>query len=136
MKKICLSTVLCDLYGKDNYKDHIEIGREYWGFFPVSDNIKYSGWYKIKITYIRSNCVFYIFSDHPEIPEDFCGINSFLMSRIEFAELDPEKDLKLDNVEMMKKVYYFDDTRTIVHNWPEDKEMDISIEEKYLCLFL
>ena len=33
-------------------------------------------------------------------------------------------------------VYYFDDTRTIVHNWPEDKEMNISIEEKYLCLFL
>ena len=129
---MCLSTVLYDLYGEDNYQDHIEIGREYWCLFPASDIIKYSGWYKIKITYIRSNCVFYVFSDHPEISEQFCGINSFLISSLEFAELDPEKDLKLDNVEIMKKVYYFDDTRTIVHNWPEDKEMDMSTEEKYL----
>ena len=131
IKKHCLSTVLSDLYGMKKYQEHLEVNREYWWLFPASDVIKYSGWYKIRITYIRSNCMFYIFPDYPEIPEQFCGVNSLLASKLIFAELDPEKDLKdlIYDRETSKIRYYFDDEHTIVHNWPNEKEIEVNDDE-------
>ena len=78
-KKIRLSTQLSDLYGRDGYQSHIEEGKEYWGFFSRDSEIS-EGWYKIKITYIRSGCMFYIFSDSPEVEERFCPLSCFFTS--------------------------------------------------------
>ena len=134
IKKTCFSTQLSELYGRDTYQSHIEVGREYWWYFDSYSNIgkKYgSNWYKIKITYIRSECMFYIFSDYPDIKEDFCSINSFLASTLEFAEIDPIKDLgdTFGNIEIAKIKYCFDTSHTIVKNWPNEREIEIDDDE-------
>ena len=118
LKKITLSTKLYDLYGKDEYHLHIEIDREYWYYFTTESNIakKYgSGWYKIKVTYIRSGCLFYIFPDYKDIDEDFCPLKCFMTSQFEFAEINPKKDLDIKNDSF--SLYRFDDTRTVVIDW-------------------
>lgn len=129
-KKICFSTQLSDLYGQDNYQSHIEEGREYWYYFPRTDELR-EGWYKIKVTYIRSGCLFYIFSDYPEIKERFCPINCFMASAFIFAEIDPLKDMgnKLEDIESSKKLYRFDDEHTIVKNWPNEEIVEVDDEE-------
>ena len=136
IKKTCFSTQLSELYGKDNYQSHIEVGREYWWYFDSYSDIykKYGpGWYKIKVTYIRSGCMFYIFSNYPDIKEDFCPINCFLASSLVFAEIDPIKDLgdTLGNIEAAKIMYCFNTDHTIVKNWPNEKETEIDEYEIY-----
>lgn len=129
LKKITLSTKLYDLYGKDEYHLHIEVDREYWYYFTTESNIakKYgSGWYKIKITYIRSGCLFYIFSDHKDVAEQFCPINCFMSSQFELAEINPIEDLKgIINLIKDTTLYRFDDTRTIVKNWDNTEYVDV-----------
>ena len=118
LKKITLSTKLYDLYGKDEYHLHIEVDREYWYYFTTESNIakKYgSGWYKIKVTYIRSGCMFYIFSDYEDIDEDFCPLKCFMTSQFEFAEINPKKDLDIKDDSF--SLYRFNDTRTVVIDW-------------------
>ena len=118
LKKTTLSTKLYDLYGKDEYHLHIEVDREYWYYFTTESNIakKYgSGWYKIKVTYIRSGCMFYIFSDYEDIDEDFCPLKCFMTSQFEFAEINPKKDLDIEGNSFL--LYRFDDTRTVVIDW-------------------
>lgn len=118
LKKTTLSTKLYDLYGKDEYHLHIEVDREYWYYFTTESNIakKYgSGWYKIKITYIRSGCMFYIFSDYEDMDEEFCPLRCFMTSQFEFAEINPKKDLGIEG--NLFCVYRFDDTRTVVIDW-------------------
>lgn len=127
-KKVCFSTQLSDLYGKDNYQSHIEEGREYWYYFPRTDELK-EGWYKIKVTYIRSGCLFYIFSDYPEIKESFCPINCFMASAFIFAEIDPTKDLANFGDDIDKKLYCFNTDHTIVKNWPNEREIEIEEEQ-------
>lgn len=143
IKKTCISTIISDLYGKDNYQSHIEVGKEYWYFFYGDDNIfkktqKY--WNKIKITYVRSGCLFYVFPDEPDIPEEFCPVSCFMTSRFILAELDPIKDLKNNeywkdiDTEAAKIKYCFDDEHTIVKNWPNEKEIEVDeneIKEKF-----
>jgi len=130
IKKGKLSTKLIDLYGKDNYQSHIEVGREYWYYFAKNTQAykltnKY--WNKIKITYIRSGCLFYILSDVPEFKEEFCPINCFMTSTFVFAELDPIKDLgdKLEDIEAAKLSYCFDDEHTVIKNWPNEREVEV-----------
>ena len=127
-KNVCFSTQLSDLYGEDNYQSHIEEGREYWYYFPRTDELR-EGWYKIKVTYIRSGCLFYIFSDYPEIKERFCPINCFMASAFVFAEIDPTKDLANFGDDIDKKLYCFNDDHTIVKNWPNEKEIEIEEEQ-------
>lgn len=118
LKKTTLSTKLYDLYDKDEYHLHIEVDREYWYYFTTESNIakKYgSGWYKIKVTYIRSGCMFYIFSDYEDMDEEFCPLKCFMTSQFEFAEINPKKDLDIEGD--LFRVYRFDDTRTIVIDW-------------------
>lgn len=118
LKKITLSTKLYDLYGKDEYHLHIEVDREYWYYFTTESNIakKYgSGWYKIKVTYIRSGCLFYIFPDYKDIDEDFCPLKCFMTSQFELAEINPKKDLDIKDDSF--SLYRFDDTRTVVIDW-------------------
>ena len=118
LKKITLSTKLYDLYGKDEYHLHIEVDREYWYYFTTESNIakKYgSEWYKIKVTYIRSGCLFYIFSDYEDIDEEFCPLRCFMTSQFEFAEINPKKDLDIKDDSF--SLYRFDDTRTVVIDW-------------------
>ena len=135
IKKMQLSTRLSDLYGKDNYYSHIQVGREYWWYFCSSDsNIckKHgTGWYKIKITYIRSGCMFYIFSDYNDIEEEFCPIKCFFSSTLIYAEIDPSKDLDgiFQNIEISKLRYCFDTEHTIVKNWPNEREIDVDENE-------
>lgn len=140
IKKTCISTIISDLYGKDNYQSHIEVGKEYWYFFYGDDNIskktqKY--WNKIKITYVRSGCLFYVFPDEPDIPEEFCPVSCFMTSRFILAELDPIKDLKNKqywkdiNTEAAKIQYCFDDEHTIVKNWTNEKEIEFDEQEIY-----
>ncbi len=131
LKKTQFSTMLSKLFGENNYQKHLEVGREYWWYFASQDSdivSKYgNGWYKIKITYIRSGCLFYIFSDYPDIKENFCPVNCVMAATFELAELDPIKDLGelLGDVETAKYKYCFDDKRTIVKNWPNEKEIEI-----------
>lgn len=128
LKKTCFSTCLSDLYGRDGYQSHIEINREYWYYFSRTENLS-EGWYKIKVTYIRSGCVFYILSDHPEIAENFFPINCFMASSLIFAEIDPIKDLgdKLGDIEVSKKTCCFDKEHTVVKNWPNEREIDSNV---------
>lgn len=127
IKRTTFSTILYELY-KDDYKSHIEIDREYWYYFVTGNEIadKYgSGYYKIKITYIRSGCLFYVFSDHEDIAERFCPIDCFMTSRFEFAEINPIEDLKDMITFKDNTLYRFDDTRTIVKNWDNAEYADV-----------
>ena len=124
LKKICISTKLSDLYGSDDYQSHIELNREYWYYFSRDSEIS-EGWYKIRITYIRSGCAFYVFSDLPEIPERYFPISCFMASILIFAEFDPTIDLENFGTDEDKKIYCFDTERTIIKNWPLEKEIDI-----------
>ena len=138
IKKNCFSTMISDLYGMDNYESHIKVGNEYWYFFAENTEAykaTHKYWNKIRITYIRSGCLFYILPDDPEVKEDFCPINCFMTSQFVLAELDPIKDLKglLDNIdtEAAKLEYCFDDKHTIIKNWPNEKEVEIDDKELY-----
>lgn len=141
IKRTTFSTILYDLY-KDDYQSHIEVNREYWYYFVTGNEIadKYgSGYYKIKITYIRSGCLFYVFSDHEDIAERFCPIDCFMTSRFEFAEINPTEDLKDIITFKDNALYRFDDTRTIVKNWDNTKYVDVDerkLESEILFLQL
>jgi len=129
--------MLSELYGRDKYQSHIKVGDEYWYFFTGNSEVyKTTGehWHKIKITYIRSGCLFYILPEHPEVKEDYCPICCFMTSRFILAELSPTKDLKelftdIDT-ESAKYRYCFDDEFTVVKDWPNEKE--IEVDEKDL----
>ena len=129
-KKICFSTRLSDLYGRDGYQSHIAEGREYWYYFSREDGLQ-EGWYKIVVTYIRSGCMFYRIVEHPEIEERFCPVSCFMASLLVPAELDPVKDLsgKLDDSELTKKMYRFDDERTVIRNWPNEETVEIDDDD-------
>ena len=136
IKRTTFSTILYELY-KDDYKSHIEVNREYWYYFVNGNEIadKYgSGFYKIKITYIRSGCLFYVFSDYKDIAERFCPIDCFMTSRFEFAEINPIEDLKdiIDLIESNQLLYRFNDTRTIVKNWNNAEYADVNLEKTEL----
>ena len=135
IKKKCFSTMLKDLYGYD-YQSHIEVGREYWYYFDSNTDIfKETGncWNKLRVTYIRSGCVFYDFPDAPNVPEEFCALNCIMTSQFVLAEIDPTVDLADNmycaNITITKLTYYFDDEHTLVHNWPNEREIEISEEE-------
>jgi hypothetical protein len=133
IKRTTLSTQLKDLYGDDGYQSHIEVGREYWWYFSNNSDIgeKHGpGWYKIKVTYIRSKCLFYVFSDYSDMEESFCPVNCFMAASFVFADFDPVKDLgdKLINVEVAKLTMRFDDERTIIKNWP-NTELYMEVED-------
>lgn len=137
IKKNCFSTKISDLYGDDNYKSYIKVDNEYWYFFDSNTKVykaTQKHWNKIKITYIRSGCLFYVLPDAPEVNEEFCPINCFMTSQFVLAELDPIKDLKdlLGDIdtEAAKIKYCFDDEHTIIKNWPNERETEIS--EDYL----
>ena len=132
-KKICLSTQLSDLYGRDGYRSHIEEGREYWGFFSRDSEID-EGWYKIKITYIRSGCMFYMFSNYPEVKERFCPLGCFFTSVLVPTDIDPVKDLDNFGNDIDKKVYCFDTEHTTVHNWPNEKEIEVDESDEMFLM--
>ena len=134
-QKRCLSTQLKDLYGIDKYQSHIEVNREYWYYFTKYSEIPV-GWHKIKITYVRSGCAFYVFSDIPEIPEKYFPTSCFMASILIFAEIDPIKDLEGFGESLDKIIYRFDDEHTIVHNWSNEKEFEIEIEENPLYFII
>lgn len=137
IKKNCFSTMISDLYGIDKYKSYIKVGNEYWYYF-LGNTEEYEAthkyWNKIRITYIRSGCLFYILPDAPEVKENFCPIDCYMTSRFVLAELDPVKDLKGlldDDIEAAKLKYCFNDEHTIIKNWPNEKEIEIDEDELY-----
>jgi len=137
IKKAQFSTMISDLWGRDGYQSHIELGREYWYFFDENTAIfkkTHHYWNKLKISYLRSGCMFYIFPDEPDVPEEFCPINCFIASQLVLAEIDPIKDIGLDmlgNLEAAKIKYCFNDEHTIVNNWPNEKEIEIDEDELF-----
>ena len=133
-KKICFSTQLSELYGRDNYQSHIEENREYWWFFANDDDISY-GWHKIKITHIRSGCAFYVFTDLPNVPERFFPISCFMASTLVFADIDPTKDLKNFGNELEQKMYCFNSEHTIVKNWLNEKIIEINENDSSFLYF-
>ena len=135
-KKNCFSTQLSELYGKNDYQSHIELDREYWCFFSPSPELAVD-WYKIKITYIRSGCAFYVLPDLPEIKEHFFPVSCFMAASLVFADIDPSKDLSNFGNELEQKMYCFDTEHTIVHNWPNEKEIEIDEnDESFPVLFV
>lgn len=138
IKKIFFSTCLSDLYGRDGYQSHIKVGDEYWYYFTENTEVykvSHKNWNKLRISYIRSGCLFYIFPEFPDISEEFCPISCFMTSKFILAELDPIKDLEglmsdIDT-ESGKIRYCFDDEHTIIKNWPNEKVIDIDDEEVY-----
>lgn len=136
LKKVCFSTQLSELYGRDGYQPHIKEGQEYWYFFPDDTEIfreTHEHWNKIRISYVRSGCLFYIFPEHPNVPEEFCPVSCIMASQFIMAELDPVKDLKdimkdIDT-DSAREMYCFDDKRTTVKNWPNEKEADINADD-------
>ena len=89
---------------------------------------------KLKITYRRSGCIFYQIIDAPNLGEQFCPVSCFLSSTLIFADLDPIEDLpfiKEEGIEKCQKMYCFDDTRTIIHNWDNSQECNID-EKKFM----
>lgn len=138
IKKINISTKLCDLYGRDGYQSHIYVGDEYFYYFDENTEIfrkSHKHWNKLRVSYVRSGCMFYCFPDYPGIKEDFCPISCFMAGSLVVANLDPVKDLKgdLPNIDSdyAKIVYYFDDEHTIVNNWPNEKEIEVDDEELF-----
>ena len=138
MKKITFSTRLSDLYGKDKYKSYIGVGKEYWYFFPEDTDIfreTHRHWNKVRITYMRSGCLFYVFPDSPNIGEEFCPVDCIMTSMFVLAELDPVKDMTelIGNIgtDVAKIMYRFDDERTVVKNWPNEKEVEIDEDELF-----
>ena len=135
IKKTRFSTMISDLYGRDKYEKALKVGREYWWNWPADTPVGHkhgSGWHKIRITYTRSHCMFYIFPDYPDVPEQFCGFGSFLASSLVLADLNPIMDLpfiKEEGINKCQQIYCFDDTRTIIHNWDNSLEYDINEEE-------
>ena len=103
-QKRCLSTQLKDLYGIDKYQSHIEVNREYWWYFTKYNDIP-TGWHKIKVTYIRSGCAFYVLSDMPDVPEQFFPTSCFMAATLVFAEIDPVKDLEGFGESFDKMIY-------------------------------
>ena len=138
IKKIFFSTCLSDLYGRGGYQSHIKVGDEYWYYFTENTEVykvSHKNWNKLRISYIRSGCLFYIFPEFPDISEEFCPISCFMTSKFILAELDPIKDLEglmsdIDT-ESGKIRYCFDDEHTIIKNWPNEKVIDIDDEEVY-----
>lgn len=124
-KKTRYSTVLEDLYGKEDYKKHLEVGREYWWHWPGSSDVfehTHEHWTKIKITFERSGVYFYVLPDYPDFTEHFFPVDCFLASHLQYAEIDPMKDLDWRGYEKMTKEYLekrfcFADEKTIVLNW-------------------
>lgn len=135
-KKQCLSTELSDLYGRNGYQSHIKVGREYWHYCLPQEDSQLYGWHKIRITYIRSNCAFYVFSDVPEIPEQYFPIRCFMASKLVYADINPIIDLENFGTELDKKMYRFDDERTIVYNWPNEEEIELDENEQDLDLLV
>jgi len=136
--KTQFSTQLSDLYGRDGYAPHIEVGREYWWNWPTNSDVykkTQKSWHKIQITYIRSGCMFYFLTDAPEVGEFFAPIKCFFTSTLILAEIDPIKDLNLlssgENIELCKIKMRFNDEHTIVKNWPNEKRIEIDEEELF-----
>lgn len=131
-KKTRLSTKLYDLYG-DKYASHIEVGKEYWSYFTFDSEIYKKtrrNYNKIKVSYVRSGCMFYTFCDASEISEEYCSVNSFMAMNLIVAEIDPIKDLESIK-ETDKDFYYFDSTYTIVKNWSNEPVIEINEETFY-----
>lgn len=136
IEKVCFSTQLSELYGRDGYQSHIEVGKEYWCFFEEDSEIfreTHKHWNKIKITYIRSGCLFYVFPDNPNVKEEFCPVSCEWAATFVLADLDPVKDLSdliTDiNTDAAKVMYCFNDERTIVRNWPNEKTVEADENE-------
>ena len=144
LEKLQFSTQLRDLYGDEKYIDHIEVGRVYWYFWDSESDVyelTKQHWNKIRITYIRSGAIFYMLEDFPDYPEHYFPVNCFMAMYLEYAEIDPVKDLNWVELshddeytkEDLEKRYCFNDERTKVLNWDNSKESEI--DEKELNLF-
>ena len=78
--------------------------------------------------------------DYPDFTEHFFPVDCFLALHLQYAEIDPMKDIVWDNgvncefsKEYLEKRYCFNDEKTIVLNWDNSAESDI--DENDMTLF-
>lgn len=131
LKRKSFSTTLVDLYGRDNYQSHIEEGREYWWCFPHTSEIyekTHQDWHKLKVTYVRSKCFFYVFTDTDAMDEQFCAVDSIMGASLVFAELDPSNDLEFVS-ELSMHLYRFNDEKTVIKNWDNDEYVEVDDDD-------
>ncbi len=134
ISKTKISCQLKDLYGKNGYQKTIKVGNRYWYYWANNSVIgeKYGqDWYEIEVTYIRSGCMFYIFTKYPDIPEQYCPISCFFTSILVVSELDPIRDIPefSNDIKYSKLLYCFDDEHTVIKNWDNSPESNISEED-------
>lgn len=134
IKKIKLSTALSDLYGPHGYQEKIVEGKRFWGYWADDSLIvrEYGpDWYEIEVTYVRSGCMFYTFVKYPDMPEQYCPVNCFFTSLLVVSELDPAKDIPnlSNNSKFDRLTTYFNDEHTIIRNWDNSPEAEITEKE-------
>lgn len=123
MKAKTFSTSLKDLYGINGYQLHIHVDDEYWVYSELLEQLTHEKWNKIKVTYIRSEVMFFNIIGHEDIPEQYFPINSLIVPTMIVAKLDPLKDLNWDNLN--PEYYRFDDTRTEVVNFDNSPDKEV-----------
>ena len=57
-----------------------------------------------------------------------------MASKLVFADIDPMKDLDNFVDDINKKLYCFDSEHTIIHNWPNDREVEIDSDDSTFLL--
>jgi hypothetical protein len=78
--------------------------------------------------------MFYTFSDYPEVKERFCPLGCFFTSVLVPTDIDPVKDLDNFGNDIDKKVYCFDTEHTTVHNWPNEKEIEVDESDEMFLM--
>jgi len=122
-----------NLYGENNYHNHFKYNSEYWYGFPDNDEIVLltgKSLHKLKITNIRSGCIFYVLPEYPSIPEKFVSAKSLMCAFMVPCVLDPINDTNIPSlIEKSKKDcpllpiprFIFDDKLTTIVNWDNEK---------------
>ena len=118
-----------DLYGVNEYHEHIHVGDEFWSDAPFIQELTGKKWNKIRATYVRSGVMFFT-TEHTDIPEQYMATKSFAAAVMIRAKIDPYKEFSdRDDLDF----YRFDDKFTEVVNF--DNREDKEIDDEYELLF-
>ena len=121
MKPKTLSTKMKDLYGVNEYHNHINVGDEFWTDADFIQELTNRKWNKIHVTYVRSGAMFFTIEDS-DVPEQYMGTKSFVAAVMIKAKINPYMEFP-DREDINN--YRFDDRFTKVINFDnrEDKEV-------------
>lgn len=126
MKKRVFDTTLINLFGEDDYKNHIYVGRHFWYSFHKNTDeyiLTQQTFSKLCVTFIRGDVMFYVLEGYPE-REFSTKMDSVMCRFLILDELDPHKEMKLNDIDM----YRFDDRFTNILNFDNT---DIDVADDY-----